>query len=44
MDDALLTQNFAKIRCCLLESRKYTRYRGVYLCNAMLVMQIFCYR
>jgi len=27
-----LTQNFMRIRCCLLELRKCTDYREVYLC------------
>jgi len=29
MDDALLMQNFMKIRCCLLELCKSTHYREV---------------
>jgi len=41
MEVELLTQNFAENRTYLLELRKCIR---VYLCNAILVTEIFCYR
>jgi len=40
VDDALLTHNFAKIGS-LLELRKCA---GIYLRNAILVTEIFCYQ
>ena len=41
IDDALLMQNFARMRYCLLKLRKCTR---VYLCKTIMVMKILCYR
>jgi len=43
MDNALLQLNFASIRYCLLELRKYTKRFCVFLCKAILVTKIFCY-
>jgi len=44
IDDALLTQNFAKIECFFVADTKMYNNREVYLCNVILATEIFCYR
>jgi len=37
-------QKFARIRCCLYGVTQMYTNREVYLCNAILVTNIFCYQ
>ena len=40
MNGALLTRNFVRSRCCLLELRKCTDHKKVYLCNGDILLSI----
>jgi len=44
MDGALLTHNFAKKRVLFVKVTKLYSNRRVFLCNAILVTEIPCYR